>query len=253
MKTTNLDEIVFRDRNKNYGAYDLRKKYDRSVILSFLGALLLVSGIVGVPLVQAMMHKVTKGEITHDIPFVIDKFIDPTVIPPPPPPPPALAPLLQKLVYSPPKIVDSAKFEVPMITIEEAMGNKNNPVTGVPEVPPGIIEQEIPSEEGVGTFFPSEPATFMNGGLELFHAWVEKNIVYPQTAIENGIFGIVHVQFAINRKGELVDIKFIRNVDKSIDEETIRVLNKSPKWVPAKQGGTPVKQLFSMPVSFVLK
>ena len=253
MKTTNLDEIVFRDRNKNYGAYDLRKKYDRSVILSFLGALLLVSGLVGVPLVQAMMHKVTKGELNHDVTVTIHKFVDPTVIPPPPPPPPSPAPLIQKLVYSPPRIVDSAKFEVPMITIEEAMGNKNSPVSGILEVPPGVIEPEIPPDEGTGTFFPSEPATFMNGDLEVFHAWVEKNIIYPQTAIENGIFGKVYIQFAINTKGELVDIKFVRNVDKSIDEETIRVLNMSPKWVPAKQGGTPVKQLFSMPVSFVLK
>jgi protein TonB len=253
MKTTSWDEIVFRDRNKNYGAYYLRRKYNKSVILSFIAALFIVSGLVGVPLVQAMMNKHNVGELDNNVIATVDNLRNPDDFPPPPPPPPAPINQIQKLIYVSPRVVDTVNLNMALVPTEEILGYEiNQPVPDKLDVNNGKSE-EIQEEVEKAYIMPQEYATFMGGDLSVFHAWVEKNIVYPQVAMENGIFGKVIVQFVINAKGELVDIKFLRSIDKSIDEETIRVLKLSPKWTPAKQGGTPVKQLFSMPVSFVLK
>jgi periplasmic protein TonB len=252
MKTTNLDEIVFRDRNKTYGAYDLRKRYDKAVIVSFLIALFLVSGLVGVPMVQAMLKKGTGHNIVDiDVIGTISN-VDPYIVPPPPPPPPAPIAQVLKLVYKP-VIVDSADANNgPAILDDIPIEALNQPVPPSLE-PTGGRSEEIPDDPETPHLIPQEPATFRGGDLTSFIIWVQGSIVYPQEAVANNIFGKVTVQFCINRNGELVDIVILRSVDPSIDEETIRVLKSSPKWTPAKQGGTPVKQLFTMPVSFVLK
>jgi protein TonB len=254
MKTTTLDEIVFRDRNKNYGAYDLRKRYNKAVILSFIGALFITSGLVGVPMVQAMMnkHKPIKLEkfVSFDPGIIIDPETPPT---PPPPPPPAPIEQIHRLAYEVPLIVDSAMNDQPVLINDDYMETDiNQPV-------PDQLEAfdhktpEIPEEFDPPTFNPSEYARFNGGDLDAFRNWVNENIFYPEEAAKNQIMGKVYVQFCINKKGEMVDIIIIRSVDKLIDDETIRVLKLSPLWIPAKQGGTPVKQLFTIPVSFVLQ
>ncbi len=99
---------------------------------------------------------------------------------------------------------------------------------------------------------PQEYASFMDGGILEFARWVQQNVVYPQIAIDNQIQGKVIVSFCVNKRGEVVDIKLVRGIDKSVDQETMRVIATSPLWRAARQGGTPVKQLFVIPVTFVL-
>jgi len=252
MKTTNLDEIVFRDRNKSYGAYELRKRYDKTVIISFLVALFIVSGIVGVPMVQAMRNKHKIAKLDNNVIFDPGTFAKPDDPLPPPPPPPPPQPLLQKIAYTVPNVVDTTLDEPNILTIEEALDNdKSQPMPDIIVINPNHGDG-IPDETEPITFFPSEYATFEGGDLESFTLWVNKNIVYPEEAAKNEIAGKVYVQFCINKKGEMVDIKIVRSVHQSIDEETLRVLKMSPKWNPAKQGGNPVKQLFTMKVNFVI-
>jgi len=253
MKTTSLDEIVFRDRNQNYGAYELRKRYDRTVIISFLVALFIVSGMVGVPMVQAMMNKNKASNVKLIIDFT-PTAIDPgEIIPPPPPPPPPAAPQIQKLVYQVPNVVDTVMNEANILTIEEALDNGQNDPVPVDLTVTTDHSDGIPVDNETITFSPAESATFLGGDIDSFRKWVNDNIVYPEEAKINQIAGKVFVQFCISRKGELVDLKIVRSVDQLIDEETLRVLKLSPKWNPAKQGGTPVKQLFTIPVSFILR
>ncbi len=109
---------------------------------------------------------------------------------------------------------------------------------------------EEPAEEPL--ISPQESASFMNGGLDEFRIWVQKNINYPQIAMENNISGKVIVAFCVNKKGEVVDIELLRGLDKSVDKETLRVIASSPLWKAARQGGNPCKQKFVIPVSFVL-
>lgn len=109
------------------------------------------------------------------------------------------------------------------------------------------------SDEEPSFVFVEKQALFQGGGLEYFRLWVQQNLVYPPEATKNGIFGRVSVQFAINSQGKVCDIKILRGVDPLLDKEALRVINISPLWAPAEQGGKKVKQQFVMPVIFELK
>lgn len=95
-----------------------------------------------------------------------------------------------------------------------------------------------------------EPATFNGGDLSTFSKWIEENIQYPDSAWKAGIEGKVYIQFAVNKYGEVGNIKILRGIDPLIDAEAYRVIMSSPKWNAPKQGGRPVKQLFTIPVFF---
>jgi periplasmic protein TonB len=82
---------------------------------------------------------------------------------------------------------------------------------------------------------------------------VKERILYPAMASEAGITGKVFVQFSVNREGKVVDVKVVRSVHPSLDNEAVRVIQSSPTWTPAKQSGTPVKQNFVIPIAFQLQ
>lgn len=95
--------------------------------------------------------------------------------------------------------------------------------------------------------------SFQGGDQNAFRTWIQQNLRYPEIAQENGISGKVYVQFAVNSKGEVVDVKVVRGVDPALDKEAVRVVSSSPKWVPGKQRGKPVKVQFTFPIVFVLQ
>lgn len=95
--------------------------------------------------------------------------------------------------------------------------------------------------------------SFNGGGLDAFTKWVDKNKVYPQTAKKAGIQGRVTVNFIIDSKGQVRDVKVERGVDKALDDEAVRVISSSPNWTPALQRGEPVAVRVSFPVIFQLR
>jgi protein TonB len=158
----------------------------------------------------------------------------------------------QQARYVAPVVVDSVKEEVQIAIVSDAKEVAVN--EPVPEKIEVVVQEEAAIEEEEPVFIiVEEPASFQGGDLNSFREWVEKNLEYPPVAAENGISGKVYVQFAVNSKGEVVDVKVLRGVDPSLDKESIRVIMSSPKWNPAKQGGRNVKQQFVIPLSFVLQ
>lgn len=97
------------------------------------------------------------------------------------------------------------------------------------------------------------PAVFQGKDMNGFLDWVRQNLKYPQKAIEHGITGKVYVQFCVDLNGSIVKVKVLRGVDPILDKEAIRVIESSPKWTPAKQGGKVVKQQFVIPILFALQ
>lgn len=94
--------------------------------------------------------------------------------------------------------------------------------------------------------------TFMDGGIDAFHRYVLKNLVYSEAAIANNLFGTVYVEFVVNKDGSVGDIKVLRGVDPALDNEVIRVLKKSPQWTPGYQRNMPVRVKYTLPVTFKL-
>ena len=82
---------------------------------------------------------------------------------------------------------------------------------------------------------------------------MQKNLRYPQEAIEAGISGKVYISFVVEKDGSLTDIKVVRPLGSGTDEEAVRVLKNSPKWKPGIQNGRPVRVAYTMPISFTLQ
>ena len=112
------------------------------------------------------------------------------------------------------------------------------------EVKEEIIEDDQP-------FLTAETMpSFQGGDLNTFRKWVQDNVRFPQIALENGISGRVVLSFVIEKDGRLTNIQVLMTPDRSLSEEAIRVLNKSPKWSPGKQRNQVVRIKYTLPVDF---
>jgi TonB family protein len=94
--------------------------------------------------------------------------------------------------------------------------------------------------------------TFDGGDVQKFSNWVKERVRYPQIAIENGIQGKVFIGFVVEKDGTVSTVQVLRSVDKSNDDEAVRVVLSSPKWKPGYQRGQPVRVRFSITVNFAL-
>lgn len=94
--------------------------------------------------------------------------------------------------------------------------------------------------------------TFRGGGADEFAIWVNKHLRYPRIAKENGVQGRVITQFTVDDEGRMTNVRVLRGVDESLDQEAIRVIRMSPRWEPAMQDGKPVSVTFTFPVIFSL-
>ena len=112
------------------------------------------------------------------------------------------------------------------------------------EVKEEIIEDDQP-------FLTAETMpSFQGGDLNTFRKWVQDNVRFPQIALENGISGRVVLSFVIEKDGRLTNIQVLMTPDRSLSEEAIRVLNKSPKWAPGKPRTQVVRVKYTLPVDF---
>jgi protein TonB len=250
----NLDEIVFHDRNKEYGAYWLRKRYKRFVVVAFFFSFVIIAAVVAVPIINAYrmkgnMKKLMEKNVVAEVSSVKEDAPPP---PPPPPPPPDAAVAQVKFVA--PVVVDTVKNEVDFASIDDVKAIATNEA-----VPENITVAEAPKKEKAVVeeepvfVVVEESATFQGGDVMGYRTWVQQHLVYPADAQEAGISGKVIVQFAVNSHGQVCDAKVVRGVHPSLDKEVINCIMKSPSWTPAKQGGKAVKQQFTIPIVFNLQ
>lgn len=243
--------MVFENKNREYGSYSLQKKAQRYLFIGFLISLVGVSSGIAVPLISAYRNKDKKVLLANETVAELRNLSAEDNAPPPPPPaPPAL--LEQQYKYTAPVVVDTVTEDAALAIVDDIKDVALN--EPVPETIEVVEEAEsvIPDDEPALTFV-EEQATFQGGDISSFQAWVQKNLVYPPIAVENGIFGKVIVQFVVNTRGDVTDVKILRGVDPSLDNETVRVIMSSPKWGAARQAGHPAKQQFIIPVIFTFE
>jgi TonB family protein len=90
------------------------------------------------------------------------------------------------------------------------------------------------------------------GGMDKFYAYLRKAVRYPKEAQEANIQGKVFLSFVVEKDGDLTDLKVERGLGGGTDEEAIRVLKASPRWLPGTQGGKTVRVKYNIPISFSL-
>lgn len=111
------------------------------------------------------------------------------------------------------------------------------------------VKEEVIEEETVFVRAETMPS-FQGGDLNTFRTWVQTNVKFPQIALENGIQGRVTLSFVIEKDGRLTNIQVLQTPDRSLSEEAVRVLSKSPKWTPGKQRNQVVRVSYTLPVEF---
>ena len=114
-----------------------------------------------------------------------------------------------------------------------------------------VVEEEV--EEEIPFALVEEKPKFQGGDQNTFSQWVNKQIKYPDAAIENGIQGKVMVQFTVDKDGYVRNLSVVKKVDPELDREALRVVSASPRWTPGKQRTKTVPVVFVFPVNFQLQ
>ena len=247
-----LDEIVFSNRNKEYGAYALRRAYRRFVNRSMLFAIVIMLAVVLIPFF-IWKQTATAGEETTVTSEMMDMATNKKEDAPPPPPPPPEQVMEQK-----------AKFTAPVVTmdttevVEISQDDLNQSTVNVNVSTDDVVVEDDGSddiiEEVIATpvFTVVEEMPSFPGDDESRVRLLTENIKYPQMAKESGIQGTVYVTFVIDERGRVADVKVLRGIGGGCDEEAIRVVKMMPPWNAGKQSGKPVRVQFNMPIKFTL-
>lgn len=113
-----------------------------------------------------------------------------------------------------------------------------------------LTEMEAVQEEEIFQVVEHQPEPV--GGMKVFYEYIRKNLKYPHEARRRGIQGRVFVQFVVDTDGSITDVSLLKGIGKECDEEALRLIENSPKWIPGRQRGKPVKVRMSLPVVFKL-
>jgi protein TonB len=252
-KAGTFEDLIFEGRNQAYGAFELTRKRNRYLFTAFLISFAGMATSIAVPFINSLnvdpIRFVEKGPTT----VILTKLPDNNV--PLPPPPPDIDKMAKKLITNlAPQVVETAD-DVPMMTNEDWKDQSfNEPPPDLDQISEGVPDDAIPpDDEGPIIDFPTEQASFNGGDLNDFRKWISEHITYPAEAAESDVKGKVIIQFCVNKKGEVVDIMVLRSLHPMVDEATMKAISASPRWMPAKQGGNPVKTRYSIPVVFDLR
>jgi protein TonB len=254
------NDLVFAGRHRDYGAYVLRREYDRRVIIAITAAFgLLGLGILGVKL---LVH----GEVmeappsTREIIVELEKIFDPppplveTTVPTPPSGGTATPSLVTLLV------LDTARFDEkdtasvappgpPADTLAPGGGGKGPGGEG----PPGGGDGGTPLGTGIYTEVTIQERPSFPGGESAMFDWLKRNIRYPDRMADAGEEDKVYVEFVIEADGSVSMVKAVKGRHTLSKEEAARVVSRFPKWSPGRMNGHAVRCRLTLPVSFRLK
>ncbi|MCI5505043.1 MAG: TonB family protein [Prevotella sp.] len=268
----NWVELVFDGRNKEYGAYVLRKETGmrniKSMLLVFAVIIAIMAGVAAKVAIENAFPKKVAIETDVELTKLAEKKEVKVE---------KKAPVKveeQKVVE---KVKSSVKFTPPVIKKDDevkpeeelksqedlnktntAIGSfdvKGNDETGgeVLKAKEVIAQPEPPKEEETKVFDVVEVMPTFPGGQQALFEWLSKNIKYPVVAEENGVQGRVIVTFVVERNGSITDVQVAKSVDPSLDKEAVRVVKAMPHWIPGKQNGSAVRVKFTVPVTFRLQ
>ncbi|POY39128.1 hypothetical protein C3K47_01120 [Solitalea longa] len=113
------------------------------------------------------------------------------------------------------------------------------------------VAQEDPEDNSVYLYVENPPK--FPGGSNALTNFINRNLKYPQKALENLTQGRVSVSFVVYKDGSISDIKVIKKVKDGLSEEAVRIIKAMPKWKPAVHHGTIVNAKYVLPIDFKLK
>jgi periplasmic protein TonB len=249
-----FDDIVFEARNKEYGAYRLRRKYNRNVLIGMMIGIIILATAVITPYLNAKAAEGRAKRAERQVEIKLENLDTPheQVAPPPPPPPPPTD-VVQQQAYVPPVVVDSIKPEdvKQLMTADQAQVEVTN--KEVVEVVQQVKEEVQEADPEATPFVVVEEMPMFPGGDVALLKYIADHTQYPEVAKENNIQGKVIVRFCVTSKGGVSQVSILKGVDPELDKEAIRVVNTLPAFKPGKQGGKPVPVWYMVPITYTLK
>jgi len=141
--------------------------------------------------------------------------------------------------------------------VVDATDSSAYPPPPPPPPPPAVpVAPDEPAKESEVFFIVEKMPDFPykdKDGVEGFRAYVQDNIKYPKEAMDKGIQGKVFVSFVVETDGAVSNVRVVRAVNKFLDEETVRAVKVTPKWIPGEQKGKKVRVSFTIPVTYKLQ
>ncbi|GIV26886.1 MAG: cell envelope biogenesis protein TonB [Bacteroidia bacterium] len=260
------NEIVFQNRNKKFGAYKLRKEYNKTMLMILLSLILLVvvAGIIS-NILQHYVNDEKNEKQIKIIPYNIipdnEIIVNPPTLPPNPPTP-ALSVKTDKFVA--PIFKDSPKQEDTVATQQKL--NDSNANIGISNSSGDTItstfsnsSSSMPSNIGsensneiieIATVMPEFP-----GGHSNMVKFILNNIKVPEKLRMLGSGGKCYLSFVVNQDGSISDIVVLKGVPNcsECDAEAVRVVKSMPLWKPGKQNNQPARVRLMLPINFTVK
>ena len=268
----NWVDLVFEGRNKEYGAYVLRKDTGKRNVKSMLLVFAVIIAIMAAVAAKVAIENAFPKKVAMETDVELSKLAQKKEAKVEKKAPVKVEE--QKVVE---KVKSSVKFTPPVIKKDSevkpeeelksqedlnktktAIGSfdvKGNDEAGgeVLKAKEVIAQPEPPKEEETKFFDVVEVMPSFPGGQAALFEWLSKNIKYPVVAEENGVQGRVIVTFVVERNGSITDVQVVKSVDPSLDKEAVRVVKAMPHWIPGKQNGSAVRVKFTVPVTFRLQ
>lgn len=266
MKTETLvakdwDDLVFENRNKEYGAYEVRKAYSGNLVAGFSVSM----GIALLAFVIPILFSLIRGDVAGPVkdPITLDGLIEivqpPSIELPKIQPPSAPAQQVQTTALTP-VVTTTAEPETDIARNDQmVVGTTTQPVEGTPGdatatgTGTGIVPSAVPAVVAPPQVLDiAEVMPAFEGGLEEMYKFIRRKIHYPAASRRIGIEGTVYVSFVINSEGKVVDVKTIRGISPDCDKEAERVVSMLPNWSPGMQNHNPVSVRMTVPIKFQL-
>ncbi len=274
-------DLVFADKNKEFGAYQLRKSSDKrhnlAVLYTLIGLVIVFFLIIAYSrysdykaeqdaiALQEQREKMAAAELIQEEaepepePEVEEQKFEQEI-------PEVPEEVLATVQVTQIAIVDADKVKNDVMDMETqkedntARGVVNQEGSDDADKFKAVQEQVVvkepepevkPKEEEI--FVAVEQMAEFPGGQAALMKWLSQNIRYPEAAQQNDIQGRVVVKFVVEKDGSIGQATIAKGVDKDLDREALRVVKKMPKWQPGKNNGVAVRSYFNLPVTFKLQ
>jgi len=254
-----FDDLIFKTRNKEYGAYQLRKKYKSVVIAGIIISSLIGCSVVIIPfIIRPPSDYIIAGggrfvQVQMD---VLEPPPEEFYVPAAPPPPQESLKVQEIVKYIPPEVVDTViSIDITPAATDEILAHSEEPIAEV-KGSTGYGSDILEGEGGYGSdepfFLVEVMPTFKGGDLNKFRDYIQKRTNYPQEALEKKIQGRVFLTFIVETDGSVSNVTVVKGVDPLIDNEALKAIRGSPDWSPGLQRGQPVRVRYSMWLSFII-
>jgi protein TonB len=255
-------DLVFDDRNKEYGAYNLRQTYSSNMVRAMLITFTGIAVLFGSTFLFQSRVIINQPPLNDTTIVNIHPYVEPEIAKPKPQivqPPKPIDPI--KTIQNAPPVVTVDNLAKSPVKAEDLNSTAIGPQTLNGK---GGDNIEVPVDNGgnggAGTSPGPDETIHNTAGLDFMPApiggdaawakFLNKNLRFPSAAQEEGVGGKVLLSFIIEKDGHLSNITVDRGAGHGFDEEAMRVLKLAKAWKPGMQNGQAVRVKYSIPINF---